>query len=66
MITERQFTIEYRDWDSFLKNVQKLESEYHGLLIRAEIVGSIAKIVMLCGIGAKDIYMLMYGTVEPR
>jgi hypothetical protein len=57
MISEREFVVEYRDFKSFMEEVRRLEDSYHGLMIRAEVVGSIAKIVMLCGIGAKDIYV---------
>jgi hypothetical protein len=60
MITEKEFTIQYKDFKSFLKDVGKLEDKYHGLMVRAEIVGSVAKVLMLCGIGSKDIYVSVW------
>ena len=60
MITEREFTIEYKDFKSFLKDVEKLEDQYHGLMVRAEIVGNVVKVLMLCGIGSKDVYVSVW------
>jgi len=57
MISEREFVVEYRDFKSFMEEVRRLEDSHHGLMIRAEVVGSTAKVVMLCGIGSKDVYV---------
>jgi hypothetical protein len=60
MITEKEFTIEYKDFKSFLKDVESLEEKYNGLMVRAEIVGNVAKVLMLCGIGSKDVYVSVW------